>query len=200
MKKNIVRIISKGLWLSLIIITLNIAVYYSVNKKEKTLEDKSIDYIINNQEKVELGKKEKINNKKIINYEMILEIPKINLKKGILNKNNQDNNVDKNVTILNYSSYPDQEGNIYIAAHSGTGLNAYFNDLSKLKLNDEAILYYKNNKYLYYVNEIKEISKESKSSILTTSNDNLVLITCSQKNKNKYLIIILNKNKKAELN
>ena len=40
--------------------------------------------------------------KKEINYVAILEIPKINLKKGLVDKNSKDNNVDKNIYTCNF--------------------------------------------------------------------------------------------------
>lgn len=129
----------------------------------------------------------------IIEYEMILEIPKINLKKGILKKKDKDNNIEKNVTILSNSSYPNKEGNIYLAAHSGNGNKSFFNDLKKVKISDKANLYFNDIKYEYRVTEIKEISKRENISVMTTTRNNLILITCSQTNKDKYLIVILNK-------
>ena len=54
-------------------------------------------------------------------YIMILEIPKISFKRGILSKDAKNNNIEKNVTILKESDYPDKEkGNVYLAAHNGT--------------------------------------------------------------------------------
>ena len=157
-------------------------------KEEEKTKRESIEYIIeNNNKKKELKEKGKI--KKIINYEIIIEIPKINLKKGIYKKDDINNNVDKNVTILNESKYPDQNGNIFIAAHSGRGKHSYFNNLTKLKIKDKVILYYKKNKYLYKLNKIDYIDKIEKNSLVTEGNNNLILITCSQKYKNKYLIL-----------
>ena len=131
-----------------------------------------------------------------IDYKIVIEIPKIGLKKGILSKEHMDNNIDKNITILKESNYPNELGNIYIAAHSGSGKHSYFNDLTKLKKKDITYLYHENIKYTYEVIEIKSISKETNSSILTTNKNNLILITCNQKDKNKYLVIILKQIKK----
>ena len=67
-----------------------------------------------------------------------LEIPKINLKRDIYSLANPHNNVEENVTILT-----DTENLIVLAAHSGPGDIAYFNDLDKLILNDTINLTYK---------------------------------------------------------
>lgn len=133
------------------------------------------------------------NNKRVVKYDMVIEIPKINLSKGILKKYDKNNNVDKNVTILKESSYPDKEGNIFIAAHSGTGIHSYFRKLDKLDMEDKVYLYYKNKKYKYSVIDIKEVIKSSKTTITTQKNNSLVLITCSPKNKGNNLIIELEK-------
>ena len=210
MKKNIVKIVLLITIILLIIVLINIIKEEINQKKEELLETKSINQIINNingqpnevstNSTYELTNNENIVNKSkenekttegLIEYELVLEIPKISLKKGILNKNNPDNNVDKNITILKESSYPNETGTIYLAAHSGNGKQSYFNDLKELVISDEAILYYQNQKYIYYVKEIKEVNKNSQLSLLTQKEKSLILITCSQTNKNKYLIIIL---------
>ena len=119
-----------------------------------------------------------------------MEIPKINLKKGILAKEDKNNNVDKNVTILDYSVYPGEKGNIYIAAHSGSGFHSYFNNIDKLKEKDIVNLYYNNKKYSYIMYDSKIIDKKDSVSLLTKEKNNLFLITCSRKYKNKYLILL----------
>ena len=73
-----------------------------------------------------------------------LTIPKINLKKGFLDMRSELNNVEQNVTVISGSSYPNKEkGNLILAAHSGTGWKAFFNDLYKLSTGDKAIVSYK---------------------------------------------------------
>ena len=78
-----------------------------------------------------------------------LEIPKINLKRDIYSLANPHNNVEENVTILT-----DTENLIVLAAHSGPGDIAYFNDLDKLILNDTINLTYKNTNQLYKITNI----------------------------------------------
>ena len=54
------------------------------------------------------------------NYIGILEISKLGIKKGFLNLESPYNNVNKNVTLIEYSTMPDVEnGNLILAAHSG---------------------------------------------------------------------------------
>jgi len=203
------KIVNYVLYIFIIIIQFILIFKYNENlyiKKKIKIEKKSIEYVLSKQinSNIKDNKKDNIkDNKKInvinikkeeiIEYDMILEIPKIKLKKGILNKNNRDNNIEKNVMILKESSYPNETGNIFLAAHSGTGKKSFFNNLSKLSINDKAILYYKEKKYIYIVTKIYESQKKNTVLIRTDSNNNLFLITCSQKNKSNFLIIELKK-------
>ena len=51
-----------------------------------------------------------------------LSIPKINLKKGFLDKRSPENDVEKNILVVEGSNYPDKDkGNLMLAGHSGTG-------------------------------------------------------------------------------
>ena len=146
-------------------ISISKAIYYE-SQKDRII----IETVINEINGEPLKKEEKkinTNNKIEDKYKIILEIPKINLKKGILSKEDKNNNVDKNVTILDYSVYPGEVGNIYIAAHSGTGLHSYFNNIDKLKINDIINLYYNKKKYIYSLYDIKLIKKNEKISLIS---------------------------------
>lgn len=185
----------------IIIIQIVLLIDYNRNyyiKKELKIEKKSIEYTINKQINPVIKKDNEstetiIKKEKIIEYDMILEIPKINLKKGILKKNDKNNNIDKNVTILKQSSYPDKNGNIFLIAHSGTSKKSFFKDINKLNKKDRAYLFYNGIKYKYEVNNIYEIEKNNNIIIKTNNINNLFLITCSQKNKSNYLVIELKK-------
>ena len=77
---------------------------------------------------------------------------------------------------------------IVLAAHSGTGRNAFFKDLNKLNINDTINLTYTNNHYTYKVINIFEQDKSGYITINEKEYDQLFLTTCSY-NKNKQLII-----------
>lgn len=65
-------------------------------------------------------------------------IKKITINNNLYNINSKHNNIEENITILKDSIMPDKTNSImYVAAHSGDGKIAYFNDLDKLKINDE---------------------------------------------------------------
>ena len=114
-----------------------------------------------------------------------LTINKLNLSKNIYNINSIHNNVDENVTILN-----DDINLIVLAAHSGPGYIAFFNDLDKLTLNDTINLTYKGKELVYKITNIEEQPKDGTIEINKTDKQRLILTTCSKKDKNKQLVII----------
>jgi LPXTG-site transpeptidase (sortase) family protein len=127
------------------------------------------------------------------NYLGILEIPKINLKNGFYDLNSKYNNVDYNVTIINGSTYPDeQNNNLILAAHSGDCNYCYFDKLYKLQLGDQAYLQYKNVKYSYKIVDIYEVEKDGTVAIYRDYNKNcLTLITCTRGSNTKQTVYVL---------
>lgn len=125
-------------------------------------------------------------------YDAILYIPRINLKKGIYEKNDKRNNIDKNVTIHNLSDYPNQENsNVILMAHSGTGRKAFFNQITQLNSDSLIEFYYRKTKYVYKVNHYYQVEKTGNISIeRDTNKKTITLITCSQEDKSKQLIYI----------
>ena len=78
---------------------------------------------------------------------------------------------------------------IVLAAHSGRGYIAYFDDLDKLELNDIVKLTYNNKNLIYKVTNIEEQIKDGTIEINKTNKQRLILTTCSKKDKNKQLVI-----------
>lgn len=116
-------------------------------------------------------------------------IPKINIKKNLFSIESNKNNIEYNVEILKETIFPDKDNSIvFLAAHSGSGNNAFFNDLKHLNNNDEIILSYKNTIYKYIVIDKKEVLKNGYITGNRQANDEIVLTTCSD-SKNKQLII-----------
>lgn len=127
-------------------------------------------------------------------YIAVIEIPKINLKKGLYSKTSILNDVNKNIQILNDSDLPDtQNGNVILAAHSGTGKTAYFNNLIQLEQGDVVYIYYNKKKYVYEVDNIYEIDKTGKMELESYSSSILILITCNQNDKTKQIVFICKK-------
>jgi LPXTG-site transpeptidase (sortase) family protein len=116
-------------------------------------------------------------------------IPKINIKKNLFSIESNKNNIEYNVEILKETIFPDKDNSIvFLAAHSGSGNNAFFNDLKHLNNNDEIILSYKNTIYKYIVIDKKEVLKNGYITGNRQADDEIVLTTCSD-SKNKQLII-----------
>lgn len=119
-----------------------------------------------------------------------ITINKINLSQKIYPQNDRLNNIEKNVTILNYSAEPSEENSIiFIAAHSGTGKLAYFKNLDKLDINDIITLTYKNIDYTYQIKDIWETNKDGNISVEKEKSNQLILTTCSPTKDNYQLII-----------
>lgn len=123
-------------------------------------------------------------------YIAVLEIPSINLKKGLYAIDSKNNNVNKNIEIIDSSDMPDiTKGNFILAGHSGTGRIAFFDDLDKLIIDDTIIVYYKNIKYIYQINNIESIVKDGTIEIKREFESMITLTTCNQENKNEQLVI-----------
>lgn len=169
---------------------------YKQNNDNKKIEDESINEFFkeepvsnieenNNQNQSEV----KIN--KTIDYMAILEIPIINLKKGLVDINSSSNNVNKNIYILKESTFPkeNEDSHIILAAHSGNSSISYFKNIIKLNINDRINLYYQNNLYKYDVIKKYEIEKTGKLNIDLTNNSDLTLVSCIS-NTNKQIVIL----------
>ena len=117
-------------------------------------------------------------------------IPKLNINKELYETDNQNNTIEKNIEILKESVFPTEENSLMLlAAHSGTGSIAYFNELDKLNVKDEIYLVFNNTKYIY---EVKDIWEEEKTGYINLNKENkkqLILTTCSP-TKNNYQLVV----------
>lgn len=160
---------------------------YLENTTNNISVDINVDYLDN----------EEINSKPkkdyIPNYIAFLEIEKLNLKQGILPKNNPYNNVDYHIQILDVSDMPDViNGNMILASHSGNSSIAYFKNLYKLAVGDEAKVSYNGKLYKYKITNIyKEIKDGSVNIYRNVDKTTLTLITCSKNDKEHQTIYIL---------
>ena len=180
--------------------------YVDENTEEKSLEQFYIkeEQIIDKNDKTTSDEVEKENKTKVkYNYIAVLKIPKINLEKGLVEKSSKYNNINYGVQIkynnINYgvqilkeSDSPDViNGNVILAAHSGTANISYFRNLDKLDLGDDAIIYYQGNTYNYKVVKKYDADKTGKINIKRDRNTStLTLITCRH-NTDKQIVIIL---------
>ena len=169
--------------------------YVDENTEEKSLEQFYIkeEQIIDKNYKTTSDEVEKEKKPKVkYNYIAVLKIPKINLEKGLVEKNSKYNNINYGVQILKESDSPDViNGNVILAAHSGTANISYFRNLDKLDLGDDAIIYYQGNTYNYKVVKKYDVDKTGKINIKRDRNTStLTLITCRH-NTDKQIVIIL---------
>src|SRR5574344_499476 len=126
-------------------------------------------------------------------YIGVLEIPSIGIKRGFLNINDKNNVVNKNIQVIEKSDMPDiKNGNLIIAAHSGSGRVSYFKNLYKLATSDTAYIHYNGVKYTYSVVNRYEVEKTGEV-VIKRNNDKttLTLISCSQTDKTKQIVYIL---------
>lgn len=130
------------------------------------------------------------------NYQYIgyLEIPKIKFRRGFVDKDTNENNVEKNLFIANNSTYPEvDKGNFIIAAHSGNSYKSFFKNLYKLEKNDIAKVEYKEKIYTYQIEKIYEVEKTGRIAIKRDySKTCLTLITCTKDNDDTQTVYILN--------
>ena len=163
----------------------------------KNIEDNNIQEFFNEEQNEETIQEEvfvEVENKNVdeTNYDYIavLEIPKINLKRG-LSQDKYYNNVNRNVEILKGSTMPNiSKGNFILAGHSGSGRVAYFRNLNKLTIGDISYIYYGGIKYTYKVNNIYDIEKTGTATITRDLNKTtLTMINCRH-NTNKQIVII----------
>ena len=160
-------------------------VFYKENEKITEYEEE----IEGEQSEEETEQKQEEVTNDYIGY---LHIPKINFSKGFLDIKAPDNDVEKNILVVDGSSYPDvDKGNLIIAGHSGTGWKAFFNDLYKLDVGDEAYIEYKNKKYTYKIVNIYKQPKIGKLAIYRNyDKTSLTLITCTNNDSNTQTIYI----------
>jgi LPXTG-site transpeptidase (sortase) family protein len=119
-----------------------------------------------------------------------IQIKSIDIDENLYNIDSEENNVDKHVTILKETIFPDKDNSIiFIAAHSGEGDIAYFNNLDKLKPNDKILLTLYNKKYKYIVKDSWEENKNGYINVNKEIENQLILTTCSPHKNNKQLIV-----------
>lgn len=125
-------------------------------------------------------------------YIAVLEIPKIDLQKGIYKMESKYNKVSRNIAILSPSDYPDVvNGNFVLAAHSGTGYLSFFRNLYKLNAGDVAYVYYDNYKYTYEITYIYTQQKTGTINVYRPYNKStLMLITCTKNDESTQTVYV----------
>lgn len=157
----------KFLCIIIIILSCSIIIidYFQI-RMDDTKNNKAIDNYITN--KIDNTYEEKYR------YNALLEIPSINLKRGILDINNPYNKAEYNIELVK-----EDYNTIVLAAHNGDYYNSYFGNLSKLELGD-TINYYKDGEiYNYIYSDSYEIKKDGYADLYHKKDKkSIILITC----------------------
>lgn len=150
-----------------------------IQKQEQT-EMEKIQTFMENPQTFETSEESDGIDESNVSYIAVLEIPKINLKKGIFDVDSTQNDVNCNIQMIQNSDYPNIEnGNMILAGHSGIGRATYFSHLNQLDLKDSIFVYYRGIKYIYQVTQIYEVEKTGKVGIKRDdATATLTLITC----------------------
>lgn len=125
-------------------------------------------------------------------YLGILTIEKIDLQQGFYDKGNPENNVDRNITFLDPTNYPDEKnGNVILVSHSGSSSIAYFKHLYQVEIGDIATIRYKGKTYTYRVENIYNEIKDGDVTIYRDTNrSSLTMITCTKDDDTRQTIYI----------
>ena len=92
------------------------------------------------------------------------------------------------------STYPSSENsNFILAAHNGSGWNAFFTNVDKLVLGDMAYVTYNGKQYSYkLVKRYKDPKKDGKVTVTRVSNKKqLTLVTCKRPDYKKYYLVLI---------
>ena len=106
---------------SLVIISfLSVYNYYQTQKDEEMVNDYIEETKIVDEEEMEKEQPEiKKEYQQEINYTAILEIPSIDLKRGVVDSTKNFSSINYAISVDEHSNYPDKEGNFILYAHSG---------------------------------------------------------------------------------
>lgn len=162
-------------------------VFYEKNKDQKDIASQ-ITESTEGQEQIEEEESDTYTDE----YIGYLIIPKINLQKGFVDKRSSENDVEKNIMVVEGSNYPDvKRGNFIIAGHSGTGWKAFFNELYQLTTGDKAYVTYKGKKYTYTITNIYKQPKTGTIAIYRNyDKTTLTLVTCTNNDDTTQTIYI----------
>ena len=162
-------------------------VFYEKNKDQKDIASQ-ITESTEGQEQIEEEESDTYTDE----YIGYLIIPKINLQKGFADKRSSENDVEKNIMVVEGSNYPDvKRGNFIIAGHSGTGWKAFFNELYQLTTGDKAYVTYKGKKYTYTITNIYKQPKTGTIAIYRNyDKTTLTLVTCTNNDDTTQTIYI----------
>lgn len=120
------------------------------------------------------------------NYEAVLEIPSIGVKRGIVGLNNNYNDVKYNIMLVRK-----KDNDFVLAAHNGNYYNSYFGNLKNMELSDHIKYYYNNKVFDYVFSDRYVVNKKDNISIYCPGDKNCIhLITCLEGNDNAQIVYV----------
>lgn len=126
-----------------------------------------------------------------INMKNTVDIPQIRIRE-IYTIQSINKSVIKGIVMFSEYGRPDIEySNTIIGAHSGVGLNVYFNKLHELEVNNIFKIIYNNKLYEYKVYDKFEVNENNMNVLKEIDNKTIVtLITCKRSNPTKRIIVL----------
>lgn len=190
----------KKIGICLIIISLSMVAFYFIYNK--SLDNQNIDDVNDYIDATSIVKditKDEIQNEtnnqsknknKRLEYTAVLEIPKINLRRGVVDSTKNFSSINYAISVDSNSKYPSENGNFILYAHSGNSNIAFFHNINKLEKEDDIYVYYDGIKYCYKIIRKYDIEKTGKAKVIDLKDDKYItLITCNQQ-RNGYQIVI----------
>ena len=118
----------------------------------------------------------------------LIDIPSLNISTAIVSGTGKDQ-IKYYVGHFENTPMPGDNGNFCIAGHSSTIYNNIFNDLHKIKIDDEIIITTSNGEFIYVVNDIFE-TEPTNMGFLSQDNDlkELTIVTCSNQGKDRLIV------------
>lgn len=118
----------------------------------------------------------------------LIGIPSLNISTAIVSGTGKEQ-IRYYVGHFENTPMPGENGNFCIAGHSSTIYNNIFNDLHKIKINDEIVITTSNGEFTYIVNEKFE-TDPTNMDVLNQDNDikELTIVTCSNQGKDRLIV------------
>lgn len=184
--------------ISILLIIIGLLIFssdYLKSKKEKAYEKVRISLLTEQEDNTPKNVEEEPEEPVEVlpnGYLGILTIEKINLQQGFYDRDNPENNVDRNITFLDPTNYPDEKnGNVFLVSHSGSSSIAYFKNLYQLEIGDIASIRYKGKNYNYKIEDIYTEIKDGTVTIYRDTNrSTLTMVTCTKDDDTRQTIYI----------
>ncbi|QJA08067.1 class D sortase [Romboutsia sp. CE17] len=118
----------------------------------------------------------------------LIDIPSVNISSVIVSGTGKEQ-IRYYVGHFEDTPMPGENGNFCIAGHSSTVYNNVFNNLKKIKLNDEIKITTSKGEFTYIVSDIFE-TEPTNMSVLNQDNDlkELTIVTCTNQGKDRLIV------------